>query len=619
MSLITFPLLNSENFYEVGVLPTNEFHTRHFLSDWWIDTIYDWQKYNRFGGVKPEQFYVLKQLDDIVTVQFNIPTTGISSFKMEMLACDGELVPISASTYMTQAVIAGNVYDDEGRVTPIPLRTIQYKFKPSEISGISDGIYYFLITVDDGVTRQYISEPTDIKQTHEETILIGYNNSANDYDVIASLNPSFSVRLDATLSEPTNEFNPTTFRNQKGNLRQVRARNWRKYVLTIGAAEGTNGIIVDKVANILKCDNIYIDGKKMLLAEGADIEVNPFSQNYPLSTIRLELEEYYNNDSVVVGSASDVYIMDIGDFPYAIIAFVMADDIGSYNFLWDYPTSNFVAEAHDSPMEADIITQLNIDVAYYGKTGAFTVVGSALYYVRGDGESLYLSNFRKLNTALEVKFTSVTASRTIYTDVYQSDYSVLSVWETSGTKVIELQPQVLLGDSSVTSTVTTNSTHSLYLYTDNTATRVDVTSDATYKTITELVGSMSSVLQEFRLLGATMSALDLTFLFNSATELRTLNWQQTTIDSVDTSGFAVPSGSQYWRYFNFIYLSNNSLDPSELDRVLNDYQSYILYTWYGLYPVGVIDLRTQSPSATRTAASDTAVTNLTATGYTILP
>ena len=619
MSLITFPLLNSENFYEVGALPTNEFHTRHFLSDWWIDTIYDWQKYNRFGGVKPSQFYVLKQLDQTVTIQFNIPTTGISFFNLKMLSCDGTLRAVSPSAYMTQTTIAGNVYDDNGRIPPIPLKTIQYKFKLSYILGVNEGIYYFLITVDDGVERQYISEPTDIRQTHKETILIGYNNSVNDYDVVASLNPSFNVRLDATLSEPINEFNPTTFRNQKGNLRQVRARNWRKYTLTIGAAEGTNGIIVDKIANILKADNIYIDGKKMVFAEGADIEVAPFGEKYPLSTIKIELEEYYNNDSVAIGNAAEVYIMDIGDFPYAILAFVLSDDIGSYNFLWDYTASNFVLEVHNTTMQNAMVTKLNADVSYYGKTGTFTIIGSALYYVRGAGETMYVSNFRKLNTCLEVGFASVTLARTIITQIQQSAYSVISVWKTSGTPIIEIQPHVLFGNDAETSIVTTNAAHKLYLYTDNTATKVEISSDITYKTITALNGKMSQNLQQFIFVGATMSVLDLSFLFNSATELRTLNWQYTTIDSVDTTGFAVPSGSQKWRYFNFIYLLENSLSPTELDRVLNDYQTYILYTWYGLYPVGVIDLRSQTPSATRTAASDLAVTNLTATGYTILP
>ncbi|MBP7939539.1 MAG: hypothetical protein KAZ20_00245 [Sediminibacterium sp.] len=613
MSLITFPLLNSENFYEVGVLPTNEFHTRHFLSDWWIDTIYDWQKYNRFGGVKPSQFYVLKQLDDIVTIQFNIPTTGIASFGLKMLSCDGTLRAVSPSAYMTQAFIAGNVYDG------VPLRTIQYKFRPSDISGVDDGIYYFLITIDDGVEKQYISEPTDIRQTHEKTILINYTNSVNDYDVVYSLNPSFSVRLDATLSEPSNEFNPTTFRNQKGDLRQVRARNWRKYILTIGAEEGTNGIIVDKITNILKSDSITIDGKKMLLSEGAEIEVTPFSENYPLSTIKLELEEYDNSDSSVIGDTSLVYIMDVNDFPYAIIAFVLADDIGSYNFLWRYTSSNFIAEAHDSPMQAAIVSELNVDVAYYGKTGTFTIIGSALYYVLGAGEKMYVINFRKLNTCLEVDFTSVTAQRSINYDMLQSGYSVISVWKESFTKVIEIQPSLLFGDSGGIKTVGSNDTFKLYLYTDNTATRVRLVSDVTYKIITALNGKMSRSLQEFRFVGATMASLDLSFLFNSGDELRTLNWQHTTIDSVDTSGFAVPSGSQRWRYFNFLYFLNNSLDPTALDDLLNKYQLEILYTWYGLYPVGVIDLRLQSPSATRTSASDLAVTNLTATGYTILP
>lgn len=616
MSLITFPLLNSENFYEVGALPTNEFHTRHFLSDWWIDTIYDWQKYNRFGGIKPSQFYVLKQLDQTVTTQFNIPTTG-GSFSLKLLSCDGTLRAVSPSAYMTQTTIAGNVYDDNGRIPPIPLRTIQYKFKLSDILGVNEGIYYFLITVDDGVERQYISEPTDIRQTHKETILIGYNNSVNDYDVVASLNPSFNVRLDATLSEPINEFNPTTFRNQKGNLRQVRARNWRKYTLTIGAAEGTNGIIVDKIANILKADNIYIDGKKMLLAEGADIEVTPFGEKYPLSTIKLELEEYYNNDSVAIGNAAEVYIMDIDDYPYAILAFVLSDDIGSYNFLWDYATSNFVLEVHNTTMQNAMVIKLNADVAYYGKTGTFTIIGSALYYVRGAGETMYVSNFRKLNTCLEVGFTSVTASRDLLFIVAQTAYSVVSVWKNPTT--IELQPVILFGNDGTTRTVTSNSSFKAYLYSDNTATSVTISTDVTHKIITSLTNKMSANLQEFRIVGVTMTSLDLSFLLNSATELRTLNWQYSTIDSVDTAGFVVPSGSQRWRYFNFIILSNNSLSPAELDRVLNDYQTYILYTWYGLYPVGVIDLRSQTPSATRTTASDLAVTNLTATGYTILP
>ena len=619
MSLITFPLLNSENFYEVGALPTNEFHTRHFLSDWWIDTIYDWQKYNRFGGIKPSQFYVLKQLDQTVTIQFNLPSPA-PTFGLQMMRCDGTLHAVSPSTYMTQVSIAGNVYDDNGNTTPTPLRTIQYKFKPSDISGVTEGIYYFIITVDDGTVRKYISEPTSIKTTQENTILINYSHSVNDYDIVASLNPALSVRLDATLSEPINEFNPTVFRNQKGNLRQVRARNWRKYILTIGASEGANGIIVDKIANILKCDSISIDGKKMLLAEGSEIEVTPFGERYPLSTIKIELEEYYNNDSVVIGNTSEVYIMDVGDFPYVIYAFQMQDDLGNYDMLSSWGASNNIAEAHGTTMQTAIIAQLNADIASFGKTGTFSIISGALYYVRGEGETLFRSIFNKLNTALQLSFVSVSLARTIDTEIYQTGASVISVWRTPiGTATIEVQPVLYTGGSSVSSLVTTNETHILYLYTDNTATRVDFASDNSYKIIRSLNGKMSSRLQEFRLQGATMSILSLDFLYNSANELRTLNWQHTTIDSVDTSDFAVPLGSQRWRYFNFIYLLNNSLDATALDSILNDYQTYILYTWYGLYPVGIIDLRSQSPSATRTSASDLAVTNLTATGYTILP
>lgn len=614
MSLVTFPLANSENFYEVGVLPSNDFHTRHFLSDWWIDTIYDWQKYNRFGGIKPTQFYVLKQLNDIVTIQFNVPTSG-ATFNLKIMSCDGTLRAVSPSAYMTQTTIAGNVYDDGG--VPVPLKTIQYKFRLSDILGSTEGVFYFLITIDDGVEKQYISEHTSIKATQENTILIRYSNSVNDLDTIFSMNPDFNVRVDATLSHPINKFNPVTFRNQKTDLRQVSAKKWRVRELVIGAAEGTNSIIIDKLATILACDTIYIDGLRMLLAEGAQIEVTPFGEKYPLSTIKVELEEYKNKDSVVWGNTNNVYIMDIDDFPYAIFSLVLADDIGSYNFLWDYPTSEFVAEAHNTTMQNAIIAKLNADVAYFGKTGTFTIIGSALYYVRGVGETLYVSLFNKSNTCLVIDFTSVTAARDLLFVVQQTGISIVSVWKTATT--IELQPTRLFGNTSTTRTVSSNDAFKAYLYTDNTATFVTISSDIFYKTITALNGKMSYNLQELRFYGATMSVLDLSFLFNSATELRILNWQDSTIDSVDTSGFNVPSGSQYWRYFNFIVLANNSLDSSALDAVLNDYQTKILYTWYGLYPVGLIDLRSQTPTATRTAASDLAVTNLTATGYTILP
>lgn len=616
MPLVTFPLLNSENFYEVDAPVSNDFHTKHFLSDWWKDTLYYWQKFNRFGDAK-EQFYVLKQLNDVITIQFNFPTTG-ATFSLKMYDCYGAETSVSPATYMTQTDIAGNVYDEGGTIAPIPLRTIQYKFKPSDIIGTDEGIYYFVLMVDEGVERYFISEPTYIKATHEDTILISYNNSVNDYDVAFSLNPEYSVRLDATLAHPNNKLDIVSFRNQKANLRNVRAINYRNYILTIGASGGTNSIIVDKISNILKCDNTSFDGKRMLLAEGAEVEVNPFSQNYPLSTITIELEEYQNEDSVAWGDAGLIYIMDLGGFPYAIPSFVMADSSGSYSMLDSYVTQ--VAEAHDTTMEDAIIAKANVDIAAFGKIGSFKKVSGALYYERGVGETLYRSAFKKFDTCLIVTFTAVTTARDVLFGFNQTGECVLSTWDTPdfGTPTIEISPELYIGDDIDSASVPSNGKFTSYFYTDNTCTKLRVEADITDKIITSLSGDCSKSLAEFVFKGATISQLDLSFLFNSATELRTLNWQYTTIDSVDTSGFNVAQPN-WWRYFNFIYLLENSLDPTALDDVLNDYQTEILYTYFGLAPVGVIDLRNQTPAATRTSASDLAVTNLTATGYTILP
>ena len=78
-----------------------------------------------------------------------------------------------------------------------PLDTYQWVFKFSDILPSFTGTCFYIIVADG---FEYPSEPVWIQNEWPYTVLIGWNHDKNDYDIIFSENPQFSLRIDGYMS-----------------------------------------------------------------------------------------------------------------------------------------------------------------------------------------------------------------------------------------------------------------------------------------------------------------------------------------------------------------------------------------------------------------------------------
>jgi len=631
MSVIEIPLLNSENFYEVDAITNPLYQTKHFLSDWWMNNLYYWERYNKFYDINNPQYFVKKELQDTVTIQFHLPTSGIDSFTLKMLNCDGTPTEVDGS-YLTSTVIAGNTFDDNGTISPVPLTTYQYTFILSDI--ISDeGYYYFVIgfTPTGFSENQVISEPTWIKTSHENTILIEYSNSVNDYDVaFNTLATQFSKRVDATLKyKPNPKLERTTFRNQQSNQRQLYSRNWRQFEITFGASEGINDVDVDKLSNIFKCDSILIDGKQMLLGEGAEFEATQFSESYPLYTLKLPLEQYFNNNSVAIQPSSKILIMSVGEYPYLVTTLRLSTSyipVGGTDYLFDSP--NGMREVINSSEESDFIDELNAKVAGFGRSGVFEIVDNVLYYKLGSTDSYKSKISEKLDTCLQVWFETNPTYDSLDITLNQNastGKTAVSVWRdssgTGGTANMlsaDYVPNIsgtLFSENYEPSTPSDYDSWRAYVYTNNEATTLEVTTG--HVNILALEGSVPTSLETFIARGGALGTFSSDFLRSAASVINSISVQYMGIDSFESDCFTRVRVFD-WKYLNQYDLAENDLTNSGQDEFFNKFYAEIASFWLAAYGgAGGLSTVLQSTSSSPTAASATSRNNLIILGYTV--
>jgi len=82
----------------------------------------------------------------------------------------------------------------------------------------------------------------------------------------------------------------TFFRDQRYRPNTLSANNTKTLTLTIGSPKGVPEYVGEIINNILSCDTVFLNGKRITRAEGSVPEVIPIAKSYPYVNFSVDVE-----------------------------------------------------------------------------------------------------------------------------------------------------------------------------------------------------------------------------------------------------------------------------------------------------------------------------------------
>lgn len=173
-----------------------------------------------------------------------------------------------------------------------------------------EGIFYFDLRSDNMTTR-YFSNPFSWKEVQEDTILLQYRNTFNDFDMIFETGIELQFRVEGTVQLFTPRSDSVVYFNQRKNPSQLSATPYRTWSLIIGTGRGVPDWVLDLCNFIMATDTKKVDRLQFERNEGADWEVQRVD-NYPLSSASIEIVQKFpewmdgwHHDLTVLGDSED--------------------------------------------------------------------------------------------------------------------------------------------------------------------------------------------------------------------------------------------------------------------------------------------------------------------------
>lgn len=166
----------------------------------------------------------------------------------------------------------------------------------------AEGRYILQISYNSNVNgwdKCVISEPFEIKETWNDTILINYKNSYNTQSILFEQSGvEFQIRIPAIITDLMPVLKSEVYQDQPLNQTLLSGVPFREWTLKIGG----DGIrvtdwLIDKINRILGCDYTKFDNDFYTINEGANLE--PARVDFSgLASWSISLRERYNYDSV---------------------------------------------------------------------------------------------------------------------------------------------------------------------------------------------------------------------------------------------------------------------------------------------------------------------------------
>lgn len=174
-----------------------------------------------------------------------------------------------------------------------------------DLPTVGEGCYYVRCTYQNELDEDviWVSEPINVRDVQEGTLLFEYTNSDNEFSMIFDGQPDPFVgkfRVEADLIDFKASSVDSIYNDEIHNTTVINSRPFRQFSLAIGGSSpnksygGVPDWVIDKVNRILSCNQVMIDGKYFCKSEGAQWEEQR-EQNDQFSAQKILVTESKNN------------------------------------------------------------------------------------------------------------------------------------------------------------------------------------------------------------------------------------------------------------------------------------------------------------------------------------
>jgi hypothetical protein len=262
-NIIILSILNPVKFRRQGYVNAAPYNTKYF-EDWnFTDTIRDFEE--QVGHLQAWQ------KNDIIYLQL---LSNYSPFNIELQNCDGGVVDTFLMVYKPASTELSGVKAYEIAIA---------------LDSYAEGVYKLVIKAGSpSIIETLESEWFWIKTLHDNSVLLQYKHSENDYDVSFETGIEFRIRTLGGLGNYKPAVDRVVFIDQPRNAVQLDAKPFATEKLFIGDGYGVPNWFIERVNAIFCCSTVLIDGKQYVCNPGANVEDNR-EQLYPMAGWSIEV------------------------------------------------------------------------------------------------------------------------------------------------------------------------------------------------------------------------------------------------------------------------------------------------------------------------------------------
>lgn len=269
------PFINPEKWVVLDPAEVPQYLTKHF-DDYLLS-----EQLGDMPWLSQEKFYQKWQINDTIKTQFE---SNFDPINISLVKPDGTAV----LTVLAQN-IRSNKYEPGFYV---------YESEMS-LAAVEPGCYFRKIEAGTPVGLTMISEPINIQEKHDNTVLIEYKNSRYHADVIWETGIELNMRLDMYISKYKPGGTKNMYEDENLNPTILKAKPYRTFEAVVGDERGNPDWIIDKLNYICSCTDVKYDDKYFTVVDENAFDISDELEGYPFRGLKIKLREGINRNSNV--------------------------------------------------------------------------------------------------------------------------------------------------------------------------------------------------------------------------------------------------------------------------------------------------------------------------------